>query len=93
MNNATDTSNNRQSCPMTDLGRRPDCWGAPVEGERRWDEVKWGGIGPYYMEHRVTKEGEHTSRVCSPIWCMVSDDVGNSRSCPPPWWKRTIEKQ
>lgn len=94
MNNGTNTNNNRKSYPMTDLGRRPDCWGTQqmVEGARHWIENKWGGVGPYSVEHRVNKEGEHTSRVCSPLWCVVSDDVGNMRPCPPKWWDRMVEQ-
>ena len=49
------------------------------------------GMGAWRVDHKVSNNGVHNEKVCSPFYCVVSDDWGNIKFCPPQWWKRTVE--
>lgn len=84
------TSNqNTKTMPKPD--NRPPCHIPNSEVTKQWMDWRQMGMGPCDIEHRETKNHGHVSRVCSPIWCSVTNDSG-TRICPPQWWERSVQE-
>jgi hypothetical protein len=88
--NRTTPSQYRNPEHMPKPENRPSCQ-MPNGVVKQWNQWVHTGIGSCVIEHWVTKDGAHTSRVCSPIWCSVTND-SETRICPPQWWERAVQE-